>query len=263
MIKWRKYIVEKYVQNLELKLLGKPKSYDYEFITDFGFNEEERIYFESLFNLNEFLNSETPLIDLLDKEQLSSYTHIINHSSIKVNVNQQKNNKTLFISVVDYFINQSLGDLSDNYLDFQTQIYSLFINGYEVKSVDVEFLKQFKELSDSRQLQYVLFSSYALKLGTAQLISVMIDHIRLITCLTIIKTGKHIGFYKTIEKQIIDFTQSSSAYQNEIINYITKEDKKNFKHINRKLLELRRNISEVIVDPYLKAILNRLIYNHR
>lgn len=259
MIKWRKYIVEKYVKNLKLNLSSKPCNYD--FIHDFSFNKEERKYLESLFNLNKFLNSNTPLIDLLDKKQLSLYSHIINYSTIKVDVNQQKNDQTLFTSIVDYFLNLHSGELSNNYLGFQNEIYQLFDSGYKVKSVDFKFLGQFKSLTDSRYLQYVMFASYALKLGNAPIISVLINHMRLITCLTIVKTSRHIGFYKTIEKQIIDLTFNSSAYQNEIINYITKENKKDFEKIKLKLLEIRRNISEEINEPELRAVLGRLIYH--
>ncbi|WP_051007936.1 hypothetical protein [Psychroflexus torquis] len=61
------------------------------------------------------------------------------------------------------------------------------------------------------------------------------NHIRLITSLTCIKTGKHAGFYKTVEKQVIESTQNSSAFQNEIIDYISKSRKTEFKAIEIKL----------------------------
>jgi hypothetical protein len=104
-----------------------------------------------------------------------------------------------------------------------------------------------------------MFASYALKLAEPHLIYVLIDHIRLFTRLTCIKTGKHIGFYKTIEKQVIESTQNSSAFQNEIINYISKNRKTEFKAIENKLLEMRRNKYEVIEDPQLRNVLKRLI----
>jgi hypothetical protein len=85
------------------------------------------------------------------------------------------------------------------------------------------------------------------------------DHIRLFTSLNCIKTGKHIGFYKTIEKQVIESTQNSSAFQNEIINYISKNNKTEFKAIEIKLLEMRRNKYEVIEDQQLKSVIKRLI----
>ena len=86
MIKWRKYIVENYAKNFELKVSGNP--YDQEFIIDFSFNKEEQEYLDSLFNLNEFLKSNTPLIDLMDEDQIKLVSHLINFSAIKVDVNQ-------------------------------------------------------------------------------------------------------------------------------------------------------------------------------
>ena len=86
MVKWRKYIVENYVKNFELKVSGNP--YDQGFIIDFSFNIEEQEYLESLFNLNKFLKSNTPLIDMMDKNQIKLVSHLINFSAIKVDVNQ-------------------------------------------------------------------------------------------------------------------------------------------------------------------------------
>jgi hypothetical protein len=85
------------------------------------------------------------------------------------------------------------------------------------------------------------------------------DHIRLFTSLTCIKTGKHIGFYKTIEKQVLESTQNSGAFQNEIINYISKNKKTKFKAIENKLLEIRRNKYEVIKNIQLRDVLKRLM----
>jgi hypothetical protein len=104
-----------------------------------------------------------------------------------------------------------------------------------------------------------MFASFTLKLGEAFKIAIMMSNIRLITCLTIIKTGKHIGFFKNAERQIIEFTRNSSAHQNEVINYITKENKKEFENVKLKLVEMRRNVSEVIEDLELRTILDELI----
>jgi hypothetical protein len=70
-----------------------------------------------------------------------------------------------------------------------------------------------------------MFASYALKLDEPRLIYILMVHIRLITSLAFIKTGKHIGFYKTIEKHVIESTKNSSAFQNENISYISKNRK--------------------------------------
>jgi hypothetical protein len=121
-------------------------------------------------------------------------------------------------------------------------------------------MSQFKARKDSRQLQYIMFASFTLKLGEAFKIAIMMSNIRLITCLTTIKTGKHIGFFKNAERQIIEFTRNSSAHQNEVINYITKENKKEFENVKLKLLEMRRNVSEVIEDSDIKEVINRVIY---
>jgi hypothetical protein len=104
-----------------------------------------------------------------------------------------------------------------------------------------------------------MFASYTLKLAEPRLIYMLMVHIRLFTSLTCIKTGKHIGFYKTIEKQVIESTQNSSAFQNEIINYISKNRKTEFKAIENKLLEMRRNKYEVIKNPQLRDVLKKLI----
>jgi len=117
---------------------------------------------------------------------------------------------------------------------------------------------QFKAHKDCKQLQYIMFASYTLKLAEPRLIYVLMDHIRLFISLTCIKTGKHIGFYKTIEKQVIESTKNSSAFQNEIIIYISKNRKTKFKAIENKLLEMRRNKYEVIEDPQVREVLKRL-----
>jgi hypothetical protein len=87
---------------------------------------------------------------------------------------------------------------------------------------------------DSRQLQYIMFASYSLKLADSRLI---IKNMRLITSLTIIKTGKHIGFYKTSEWQIVKSTESISASSKEIISYISKHKKTEFESLKIKLQE--------------------------
>jgi len=258
LIKWRKYIVENYAKNFELKVSGNP--YDQEFIIDFSFNTEEQEYLESLFNLNEFLKSNTPLIDLMDKNQSKLVSQLINFSAIKVDVNQVRQQQTLFTCIVDYYLSLQLSELSRNYFDFQNEIQHLFKNGYYVKDSDIKFMSQFKARKDSRQLQYIMFASFTLKLGEAFKIAIMISNIRLITCLTTIKTGKHIGFFKNAERQIIEFTRNSSAHQNEVINYITKENKKEFENVKLEFLEMRRNVSEVIEDSDIKEVINRVIY---
>ena len=252
MVKWRKYIVENYVKNFELKLNGNP--YDQGFIIDFSFNIEEQEYLESLFNLNKFLKSNTPLIDMMDKNQIKLVSHLINFSAIKVDVNQVKQQQTLFTCIVDYYLSLPISELSRNYFDFQNEIQHLFKNGYYVKNSDIKFMSQFKAHKDSRQLQYIMFASFILKLGEAFKIGIIMTNIRLITCLTSIKTGKHIGFFKNPERQIIEFTRNSSAHQNEVINYITKENKKEFENVKLKLLEMRRNVSEVIEDLELRRL---------
>jgi hypothetical protein len=257
LVKWRKYIVENYVKNFELKVSGNP--YDQGFIIDFSFNIEEQEYLESLFNLNKFLKSNTPLIDMMDKNQIKLVSHLINFRAIKVDVNQVKQQQTLFTCIVDYYLSLQLSELSRNYFDFQNEIQHLFKNGYYVKNSDIKFMSQFKAHKDSRQLQYIMFASFILKLGEAFKIGIIMTNIRLITCLTSIKTGKHIGFFKNPERQIIEFTRNSSAHQNEVINYITKENKKEFENVKLKLLEMRRNVSEVIEDLELRTILDELI----
>lgn len=82
---------------------------------------------------------------------------------------------------------------------------------------------------------------------------------RLITSLAIIKTGKHIGFYKTSERQIVKSTESSSAYSNEVITYISKHKKTEYESLKIKLQEELRNIHERINDPKLLTIIKRLI----
>jgi hypothetical protein len=249
--------VESYIHNLKLKLEDKP--YDYGFVKNFNFNEEEQAYLNSLFDLNQFLDTDTPLIHLMDKGFIGLVSHFLNFSKIGIDINQVKLNQTLFVCFTSHFLNLPLEELSRNYLDYQNEISHLFINGYQVKEDDFKFIKQFKARKDSRQLQYIMFASYTLKLAEPRLIYVLMDHIRLLTSLTCIKTGKHIGFYKTIEKQVIESTQNSSAFQNEIINYISKNRKTEFGAIENKLLEMRRNKYEVIEDPQLRDVLKRLI----
>jgi hypothetical protein len=249
--------VESYVHNLKLKLEDKP--YDHGFIKNFNFNEEEQAYLNSLFNLDQFLDKDTPLIHLMNKGYTGLVSHLLNFSKIRVDVNETKLNQTLFVCFTTHFLSLPLEELSRNYLNYQNEISHLFINGYQVKEDDFKFIKQFKARKDSRQLQYIMFASYALKLAEPNLIKVLMDHIRLFTSLTCIKTGKHIGFYKTIEKQVLESTQNSSAFQNEIINYISKNKKTEFKAIENKLLEMRRSKYEVIEDPQLREVLKRLI----
>ena len=249
--------MDSYVHNLKLKLLDK--SYDHGFVKNFNFNEEEQAYLNSLFNLNQFLDTDTPLIHLMNKGHIGLVSHLLNFSKIRLDVNEVKLNQTLFICFTTHFLNLPLEELSRNYLNYQNEISHLFINGYQVKEYDFEFIKQFKARKDSRQLQYIMFASYTLKLAEPRLIYVLMDHIRLITSLTSIKTGKHIGFYKTIAKQVVESTQNSSAFQNEIISYISKNRKIEFKAIENKILEMRRNKYEVIEDPQLREVLKRLI----
>jgi hypothetical protein len=249
--------VESYVHNLKLKLLNEP--YDHGFIKNFNFNEEEQAYLNFLFNLDQFLDKDTPLIHLMNKGYTELVSHLLNFSKIRVDVNEVKLNQTLFVCFTAHFLSLPLDELSKHYLDYQNEILHLFINGYQVKEDDFKFIKQFKASKDSRQLQYIMFASYTLKLAEPSLIYVLTNHIRLFTSLTCIKTGKHIGFYKTIEKQVIVSTQNSSAFQNEIISYISKNRKTEFKAIENKLLEMRRNKYEVIEDPQLRDVLNRLM----
>ena len=249
--------MDSYVHNLKLKLLDKP--YDHGFVKNFNFNEEEQAYLNSLFNLDQFLDTDTPLIHLMNKGHIGLVSHLLNFSKIRVDVNEVKLNQTLFISFTSHFLNLPLEELSRNYLNYQNEISHLFIKGYQVKEDDFKFIKQFKARKDSRQLQYIMFASYTLKLAEPNLIKVLTNHIRLFTSLTCIKTGKHIGFYKTIEKQVIESTQSSSAFQNEIIGYISKNGKTEFKAIENKLLEMRRNKYEVIENLQLREVLKRLI----
>jgi hypothetical protein len=249
--------VESYVHNLKLKLEDKP--YDHGFVKNFNFNEEEQAYLNSLFNLDQFLDTDTPLIHLMNKSYTELVSHLLNFSKIRVDVNEVMLNQILFVCFTTHFLNLPLEELSRNYLNYQNEISHLFINGYQVKEDDFKFIKQFKARKDSRQLQYILFASYTLKLAEPRLIYVLMDHIRLFTSLTCIKTGKHIGFYKTIEKQVLESTQNSSAFQNEIISYISKNKKTEFKAIENKLLEMRRNKYEVIEDTQLRDVLKRLI----
>ena len=248
--------MESYVHNLKLKLLNEP--YDHGFIKNFNFNEEEQAYLNFLFNLDQFLDKDTPLIHLMNKGYTELVSHLLNFSKIRVDVNEVKLNQTLFVCFTAHFLSLPLDELSKHYLDYQNEILHLFINGYQVKEDDFKFIKQFKASKDSRQLQYIMFASYTLKLAEPSLIYVLTNHIRLFTSLTCIKTGKHIGFYKTIEKQVIVSTQNSSAFQNEFISYISNNRKTEFKAIEDKLLEMRRNKYEVIGDPQLSDVIRRL-----
>ena len=257
MLKWRQFLDDRYVQNLELKLSCKP--YDHKFIKNFSFDQEEQKYLESKFNLNHFLDSETPLIDLMLNGEIGLVNHFLNNSSINVDCNEQKEELTLFICYVKHYLSIRLDELSPRYLDFEDEILRLFMKDYQVKKQDFEFMKQFKAHKDSRQLQYIMFASYSLKLADPRLIIVMIKNMRLIINLTIIKKGKHIGFYKTSERQILKSTESSSAYSNEIISYISKHKKTEYESLKIKLQEELRNIHERINDPWLFAIIKRLI----
>ena len=178
LIKWRKYILDNYVQNIELKLLDKP--YNHGLIKDFSFNQEEQTYLDSKFNLNQFLDSKTPLIDLMQKGQIDLVHHFLNDTSIKVDANEEKQDLTLFNCLVKHYLNISLDELRRWYLDFQDEILNLFSNGYKVKVQDFEFMKQLKAHNDSRQLQYIMFASYSLKLADPSLILVMIINIAVI-----------------------------------------------------------------------------------
>ncbi|GAA0762845.1 hypothetical protein [Psychroflexus lacisalsi] len=241
---------------MELKLLDK--SYNHRFIKDYSFNKEEQSYLDSKFNLSRFMDSETPLIDLMQKGQRDLVNHFLYDSSIMVDPNEEKQDLRLFICFVQHYLSIRLEELSRRYIVFQDGIMRLFFKGYKVKEQDFEFMKQFNAYKDSRQLQYIMLASYALKLADPSLILVMIKNIELMTSLTIIKTGKHIGFYKTTERQILK-TRSSSPYQREIINYITKFKKTEFEDIKNKLLEGLRNKHVMIEDKRLRYIINRLI----
>lgn len=256
MIKWRKYIVDQYVKNLEFNL--SDQWYDQEYLTNFNFDEEEQAYLDSRFDLNEFLNSGTPLIDILNKGKIDLACHLMNFTKIKVNVNEVKADQTLFTSCTNYFLKYPEEDLKENYLRYQEEIYHHFINGYKAKEEDFEYMKQFKGHISSRKHQYIMFASYALKLDDSQLIHSLKEHIRLITSLTCIKTGKHIGFYKSIEDQVLKSTHPKSSYQNYIISYINRNHLSDFKNLKSKLLDMRLNIHEVISDQGLKKVLSRL-----
>ena len=86
-------------------------------------------------------------------------------------------------------------------------------------------------------------------------------HIELITSLSIIKTGKHIGFHRNLERQIFKSIKSNSAYQNEIIKYITTQNKIVFEGLKNKIQDNLRNKHELIEDEKLRYIINILIYN--
>jgi hypothetical protein len=90
--------VESYVHNLKLKLLDK--SYDHGFVRNFNFNEEEQAYLNSLFNLDQFLDTDTPLIHHMNKGNTELVSHLLNFSEIKVDVNEVKLNQTLFASLL-------------------------------------------------------------------------------------------------------------------------------------------------------------------
>jgi hypothetical protein len=72
--------VDSYIHNLKLKLLDKP--YNHRFVKNFNFNEEEQAYLNSLFNLNHFLDTDTPLIHLMNKGHLVLVSHLLNFSKI-------------------------------------------------------------------------------------------------------------------------------------------------------------------------------------
>ncbi|MFD0930974.1 hypothetical protein ACFQ0R_00025 [Psychroflexus salinarum] len=256
MITWRKYIVDKYVENLELSLLGKP--YNSEYIHDFSFNTEEQAYLESKFNLKAFLNTETPLIALMNADKKDLVNHFLLHTEFKVSVNEVRRDQTLFTYYTGYYLSKPKADLSENYLMYQYEMTSLFSKGYMVKEQDFEFMKPYRDYTDPRQLKYIMFASYVLKLDDKNLVYSLSRHIELITSLTSVKTGKQIGFYKTVKDQILRTSLAKSAYQNEIISYIRKHRKTEYKDIEKRLLEERLNVSERIQNPELLSVLNLL-----
>jgi hypothetical protein len=73
-----------------MKLLDKP--YDHGFVKNFNFNKEEQAYLNSLFNLNQFLDTDTPLIHLISKGHIELVSHLLNFSKIRVDVNEVKLN---------------------------------------------------------------------------------------------------------------------------------------------------------------------------
>jgi hypothetical protein len=94
-IKWRRYIVDAYVKNLKLKLEERP--YNHRFIKDFSFDPEEQAYLESIFDLNDVLGSETPLIDLMNSNRIDLVHHFLYESQLGLDVNQVKAGRSLFI----------------------------------------------------------------------------------------------------------------------------------------------------------------------
>jgi hypothetical protein len=82
--------VESYVHNLKLKLEDKP--YDHGFVKNFNFNEQEQAYLNSLFDINQFLDTDTPLIQLMDKGYMGLVSHLLNFSKIRIDVNEVKLN---------------------------------------------------------------------------------------------------------------------------------------------------------------------------
>lgn len=257
MIEWRKYIVDNYVLNLENKILDKP--YDWKCIHHYDFDDEEKTYLRSKFDLEDCIASTTPIIELFNRDKFDLAIHILHQNKIEVNINEETADQTLFTCVLDHYLSLPKDELKKNFWDYAHEILHLFANGYLVKLQDFEFVKQFRACTEPKKLQYILFASYTLKLKRYGLIRALEKDIDLITSLTCIKTEKHIGFYKSIEDQILITSDGKSHYQNTIIDFITKNKKVNFEGLKNRLLKERLNIYERVSDQSLRTVLSKLV----
>jgi hypothetical protein len=93
----------------------------------------------------------------------------------------------LFISLLRHYLSQDNQDLKENHLDFENQILFLYRRDYSAKTEAKAFNKSQDYKSDSRQLKYLLFVSYSLKLDDFTLIQVLCCHMNLIDCLSCLK----------------------------------------------------------------------------
>jgi hypothetical protein len=253
--KWKKYIIDNYIKNLKLCCLDK--QHDYNYIKLFDFTEEELKLINSEVKLESILETDKPLLYLLESGRIDFVVYILHSNYLKFDINETDQDKTLFISFVGYYLSQPPEDFKENYLDFEDRILLLFRRGYAIKNEDKDFIIAQKHISDPRHLKHLLFASYALKLNNLKLIYALRNHMDLITCLACLKNDINIGNYKTLDL-LIKATIRWSDYQNEIIDYIKKTRKTQYDYLAKKLTEERRSISEKITDPNLRVVLKRL-----
>ena len=233
--------------------------HDYNYIKQYDFTEEELKLINFEINLESILETDQPLLYLLESGRIDFVVYLINTNYLKFDVNETDQDKTAFISIVDYYLSQPAEDFKKNYLDFENRIILLFRRGYTIKNEDKDFIKAQKHITDPRHLKHLLFASYALKLNSLKSIFTLRHHMDLITCLACIKNDINIGNYKSLDL-LVKATIRRNDYQNEMIDYIKKSRKTQYNYLAKKLTDERRNINEKISDPDLRTVLKTLFY---